>query len=563
MDGTISRVLESVSSHAQRPALINVPVVIAGGGPVGLTLACELAARGVRCTVVERNHTTTQHPKMDITNSRSMELFRRLGLAARLRAAAVPEDHPFDVSWVTTMAGSELHRFRYPSVAEARILIRGRNDGSQPVEPPMRVSQIEIEPVLKRAAEAASGVTVRFGTSFEELEQDADGVTVLIRDAHTGLTERVRCLYLVGCDGGGSLVRQCLDIGLSGESRVMPRFMTHFRSDARPLLQRWGRAWHYQSPLGTLIAQNDHDLWTLHSRAPDDSALTTVEPSALLREFLGADIEHRVLVANRWSPHLLVADAYRQGRVLIAGDAAHQYIPTGGYGMNTGIGDACDLGWKLAAVLHRFAGPALLESYEAERRPVGLRNREGSRTHNLVRRRIAQLYQEAGIYRGTGSDAAVTDRLAQEISLIGNAENESTGIELGYAYSNSPAICADGREDAPDEPGHYVPSTVPGVRLPNVYLPDGTPLHDHLGRWFTLLAFGTSPSPAIAAAAARRGLPLTVHRFDDPQLAAVYGQQQLLIRPDQHISWRGQEADDAGADRVLQTILAERELATA
>ena len=513
--------------------------------------------------LVERNATTTQHPKMDITNARSMELFARLGLVPALRAAAVPEGHPFDVSWITTMAGSELCRFRYPSVAEARAAILARNDGSQPVEPPMRVSQIEIEPVLKKAAEASPATTVRFATSFEDLQHDAAGVTAVIRDAGTGVSERVRCAYLVGCDGGGSLVRQHLGIGLSGDTRVMPRFMTHFRSDARSILQRWGRAWHYQSPLGTLIAQNDHDLWTLHSRAPDDCALSTIDPGALLRAFLGADIAHQVVVANRWSPHLLVADAYRRGRVLLAGDAAHQYIPTGGYGMNTGIGDACDLGWKLAAVLHGFAGPGLLDSYEAERRPVGLRNREGSRAHNLVRRRIAQRYQDAGIYTGAAVGTAVLARLAQEIATIGNAENESTGIELGYAYAHSPAICTDPNEPAPDDPAHYTPSTVPGVRLPNVYLPDGKPLHASLGRWFTLLAFGVTPSPGFAAAAERRGLPLTVQRLDGAGLAEIYGQRQILVRPDQHIAWRGAAADAAEADAILRTALGERSPALA
>jgi 2-polyprenyl-6-methoxyphenol hydroxylase-like FAD-dependent oxidoreductase len=531
-----------------------VPVLIAGGGPVGMTLALELARLGIDCTLVERNATTTRHPKMDITNARSMELFKRLGIVPALRAAAVPETHNFDVSWVTTMTGQQLHRFHYPSVADARLAIRNRNDGTQPVEPPMRVSQVEIEPVLKQAIEDAPEVTVRFGVAFESLTQSADGVTAVLRDASTGTVETIGCRYLVGCDGGGSVVRQCLGIPLSGDVRIMSRFMTHFRSDDRALLQRWGTAWHYQSPLGTLIAQNDRDLWTLHSRAPDDSELEDVDPAILLRTFIGTDIVHRVEVANRWSPHLLVADAYGGGRVFLAGDAVHQYIPTGGYGMNTGIGDACDLGWKLAAVLRGFAGQALLDSYEAERRTVGLRNREGSRRHNETRRQIAQLYRDASIYGGCQTSDAATEQLGRGIAAIGNAENESGGIELGYSYAGSPAIDTDPDAVAPDNPGTYQPSTVPGVRLPSVLLDDGTSTHDRLGPWFTLLAFGCAPGRDMVAAAARRGLPLAVVSFDDPLLTEIYGRQQLLVRPDQHIAWRGSWIDANAAETLLDRV---------
>ena len=531
-----------------------VPVLIVGGGPVGMTLALELARRGVTCTLVERNATTTRHPKMDITNARSMELFRKLGLVPALRTVAVADTHNFDVSWVTTMAGRQLHRFEYPSVAEARLAIRMRNDGTQPVEPPMRVSQVEIEPVLKRAIDEAPQVTVRFGVAFESLTQSAGGVTAMLRDTHTGAAESIRCRYLVGCDGGGSLVRQSVGIPLQGDVRIMPRFMTHFRSDDRALLQRWGTAWHYQSPLGTLIAQNDHDLWTLHSRAPDDSELDHVDPARLIRRFVGSDIVHQVEVSNRWSPHLLVADDYRLGRVLLAGDAVHQYIPTGGYGMNTGIGDACDLGWKLAAVLHGFAGPALLDSYEGERRPVGLRNREGSRRHNETRRTIARLYRDASIYDDAAPSDVTIDRLGREIAAIGNAENESSGIELGYYYAGSPAIDIDPDASPPDDPSRYQPSTVPGVRLPSVVLDDGTSTHDRLGPWFTLVSVGCCPSGDLVAAATRRGVPLAAVSFSEPWLTDIYGRQQLLIRPDQHIAWRGTRLDATGAEALLGRV---------
>jgi 2-polyprenyl-6-methoxyphenol hydroxylase-like FAD-dependent oxidoreductase len=531
-----------------------VPVLIAGGGPVGMTLACELSRRGIACMLVERNATTTSYPKMDITNARSMELFRRLGLIESLRAVAVAEDNNFDVSWVTSLTGHELHRFRYPSVNEWRRLIREQNDGSMPGEPPMRVSQVEIEPVLQRAVKAAPNVEARWGVAFEGLQQDADGVTVTLRTSD-GATEQVRCRYLAGCDGGSSEVRHQLGIKLDGEARVMDRFLIHFRSTVHDVLQHFGVAWHYQSPKGTLIAQNDRDVWSLQARFPQDVAPESIDAGAMLRDFAGCDFDHEILLTSRWYPHFLVAEKYSEGRVLLAGDAAHQYVPTGAYGMNTGIGDACDLGWKLAAVLHGFAGPGLLASYDAERRAVGLRNCEAARRHSGTRRDIAAVYHQV-LPDGVG-DANARREAAKRIAALGNAENESYGIEYGYAYADSPVVCAEPDADIPSDPWRYRPSTVPGVRMPSVVLRDGSPVYDRLGLWLTLVCAGTEPSAALVAAAAPRGVPLQVLCIDEPELVAVYGRRLLLVRPDQHIAWRGAACDDTReADAIIARCLA-------
>jgi 2-polyprenyl-6-methoxyphenol hydroxylase-like FAD-dependent oxidoreductase len=305
-----------------------VQVLIAGGGPVGMTLARDLARRGIACMLVERNPTTTRRPKMDITNVRSMELFRRLALADDLRAAAVPESNNFDVSWITSLSGHELHRFRYPSVTEWRRLIHEKNDGTMPCETPMRVSQVEIEPVLQRSIVGEPHVEARWGVAFDHLAQDETGVTATLRTAAGG-TEQVRCSYLVGCDGGNSQVLACLGICLEGQSRVAQRFMTHFRSTATEVLQRWGVAWHYQSIAGTLIAQNDREIWTLQTRWPEGVAPEAVDAHELLLRFAGCDFDCEILVAKAWTPHFVVAESYGTGRVFLAGDSAHQYIPTG------------------------------------------------------------------------------------------------------------------------------------------------------------------------------------------------------------------------------------------
>jgi 2-polyprenyl-6-methoxyphenol hydroxylase-like FAD-dependent oxidoreductase len=521
-----------------------------------MTLACELSRRGVACLLVERNPTTTRHPKMDITNARSMELFRRLGVVEALRAVAVPESSNFDVSWITNLTGHELHRFRYPSVSDWRRLIRERNDGSMPVEPPMRVSQVEIEPVLQRAVQAAALVESRWGVELQEVSQDQDGVIATLRTAD-GSAEKVSCRYLVGCDGGTSRVRDCAGIRLEGQWQVQQRFLTHFRSSDLDLLQRWGIAWHYQSPAGTLIAQNDKDIWTLQTRWPQEVAPEDVDIPALLRGFAGRDFAHEILVANAWTPHFVVADHYGEGRVLLAGDAVHQYVPTGGYGMNTGIGDACDLGWKLAAVLHGYGGPRLLASYERERRPVGQRNCEAARRHSAARAEIAAVYREAGDLAATDASGAVARAAAgRRIAAIGNAENQSFGIELGYAYAQSDVICADPGADIPDDPLHYIPTTAPGARMPSVLMDDGVSIFDRLGLWFTLACFGAPASAALVAAGARRGIPLEVLRIDEPDLVRVYGRGLLLVRPDQHVAWRGAACEDLRAgDAIVSRVL--------
>jgi 2-polyprenyl-6-methoxyphenol hydroxylase-like FAD-dependent oxidoreductase len=521
---------------------VDAPVVIAGGGPVGLTLARVLATRGVRSVLLERNPTTTQHPKMDITNGRTMELFRRLGMADAVRAAGVPDDHPFDVSWITTLSGHELHRFRYPTPARAREVIRFVNDGSSPLEPALRVSQVVIEPVLKRFLDDDPLVDVRFGWAFESFAQDADGVDVVARNTASGEALTLRCAYLAGCDGGGSRVRQQLGIELGGTARVGHLFMTHFRSEAREVLERFGIAWHYQSLRGTLIAQNDRDVWTLHVALPSQEAADAFDPRAALFAFAGCEFPHEILVANAWTPHLLLAERYGHGRVWLAGDATHQYIPTGGYGMNTGIADAVDLGWKLAALIRGWGGVGLLEGYQAERRPVAARNLEASGRHFAVRLEIAKRMQAGLGEDGLGESDAQRAAVGREIAALGNAENESLGIELGYRYDGSPIVAGEAGEPPALDALRYTPSTWPGARLPSVFLAGGRAVYDALGDEFTLLAFGNADASPLERAAAERGVPLRVLRLADANARAVYQRDLVLVRPDQHVAWRGDAA---------------------
>ena len=527
------------------------PVLVAGGGPVGMTCALALAQHGIRSVLLERNRETTRHPKMDITNGRSMELFRRLGLAERLRNVGVPESHSMDVAWVTSMAGHELHRFRYPSPNNARALYRSANDGRQPLEPPMRVSQVMIEPVLKKAVLSEPLIASHWGASVVAVAQDQSGVTVTVDDDTTGRSRQIRGQFLVGCDGGGSAVRRCLGIAVEGKHAVANRFMIHFRSKAKHLLQRFGIAWHYQSPLGTLIAQDDDAIYTLHARFQDGTDTASVDPLPTLFEAIGAEIEAEVLVANPWTPHLLVAERYSQGRVFLAGDAAHQYIPTGGYGMNTGIGDAVDIAWKLAAVLQGWAGPAMLGSYDAERRPVGLINRDWSERHTEVRMGIAAAYAENPDAQTDGQQRAA---LSRYISQSGNLENEALRLEFAYRYDASPLVApllSDEAAPPPDCDLWAIPATAwPGMRAPHLFDESGTAIFDRLAvNGFTLLRFDqrADPTPMLNHAQGI-GLPLSVCDIASAQARDVYGASLALVRPDQHLAWRGDHADIAAID---------------
>lgn len=561
----------------------HVPVLIAGGGPVGLTLALTLAQYGVPTTLVERNPSTTTHPKMDITNGRSMELFRHLGVADELREVAVPEDHPFDVSWVTKLNGWELARFRYPTVAQRRALIRECSDGTMTLEPAMRASQVLLEPALKNILETRfPRVEVRYGWGLHTFRQDSHGVDAVIRSSATGELRTIRAQFLAGCDGAGSVVRRGLGIGVDdidlrrlaarelGLGRLVPAairgylddretpmdgrvYLIHFTSPDRALFERFGTAWHIQSPEGwTLISQNDRDTWTLHTLLGAGADADAIDPRQFLFARLGIEFDCDIIVANAWRPRLSVAERYGSGRVWLAGDSAHQVVPAGGYGMNTGVGDAVSLGWMLAAVVQGWGGRHLLRAYEAERRPVGVRNRTASARHTLVRLAIKTAYRKT-IHSQAWNGERSRRRLGRQILDLGNLENEADGVEFGYRYDTSPVICHEPSTVGAERMDTYTPGTLPGARPPSMFLNDGQALFDLFGRGFTLLRFDDIDVADFATAAAECGMPLNIVDIRDDHAHALYQRDLVLIRPDHHVAWRGDAVPDR-PDTVVDRV---------
>ena len=518
-------------------------VLVVGAGPVGLTLAIDLGRRGVRCTLIEKKPAPEFLPKMERCNARTMEIFRRMGIADRIRAAGLDRHVPMDVYVVLAMNEPPLLRLPYPSVAEAQGQIAACRDGSMPREPYQLISQYTLEPLLKAVAEGLPAVSVRYGHEFASLTQDAESAVATVRDAD-GRTVDVRAEYIVGCDGGSSAVRKQLGIQLRGEGNILRLFQGLYFApdlfDRIPIGSGPGRGRHYHvadARSTFLIMQDSTKHWTLHAvvEQPEDMA-------SRFERTIGIPVPYETLYVGEWKQNLLLADRYGAGRVFLAGDAIHLVIPTGGLGMNTGVGDAIDLSWKLHAVLRGWGGPDLLPSYEIERRQVGDRNVGASRYASLGRRKWRAEYRE-NIRDRTPEGERTRERVARVANVEQRKTNEMIGAELGYRYVGSPIV----REE-PGGPEHlfreYVPTTWPGARLPHVWLRDGCSVHDVIGDGFTLLRLGRTTADASGLERAMRdlGAPFTVTGIDAEQPRDVYGYDLILVRPDLHVVWRGNAA---------------------
>lgn len=524
--------------------MTDTQVLIAGGGPAGLVLALELGAHGVDCVLLNDAPHTARHPKANAVSSRTMEHMRRHGISERLRSRGLAPDHPTDLAYFTSLTGHEIGRFRQPSRAEAMAEAKAGTGSWASAEPPLRCSQIFLEEELKAKAETLASVDLRFGWKLTAFEDHEGHVSARIENTETSEVSEITARYLVGCDGGNSLVRKSLGIELEGESGVVrpmmggPMYAAYFRVMEEPDWLPERRAWQYwmHTPeMRALLVHVDSDRLFLFHFAMQDG-VDGADPTSLIHGVVGREFPLEVISSVSWNAgYSLVAQKYRRGNVFIAGDAVHLFTPTGGMGMNTGVDDVANLGWKLAAVLRGEGGEALLDSYEAERRPIGVRNVNFARGFADS---VGNVEIPADVSADTENGAAERARLKAHFEHHAEFEFVIPGAFLGLRYEDSPVIAYDGTEPPPDHPNDYTPNAIPGSRAPHVWLGDDA-LFDLLDPGFTLVRFGGAQGDL--------GAEIAVLDIPDAGARDLYGADYALIRPDQHVAWRGNEIGDVTA----------------
>jgi 2-polyprenyl-6-methoxyphenol hydroxylase-like FAD-dependent oxidoreductase len=519
-------------------------------------LAIELGRRNVPTILLEEKITPSRFPAANATQARTMEHYRRLGLAEKVRAQGLPGDYPTDIAYFTRYTKHELARYQLPSAQAAREMVRTLTGSWSAAELPHRVSQMYVEDVLREAAAACPSVSIRPGRRVTALRETANGVEA---DAEHG-SERttIRASFALAADGGSSPLRKALGLSLSGESGVVRDFMggrmfaIYFRSAELYDLLPHPRAWMYwavnRERRGFMASVNGRDLLTFHTQLrPGQTAdqISDAQALAMFHEALGTKLDVEIIARSTWNAgYTLVAEKFRRGRVFLGGDAAHLFTPTGGLGYNTAVEDAVNLGWKLAAVLKGWGGSALLDSYELERKALAKRNTTYARSFADS----VGLFVPAPEIEDDGPAGDAARKIAGDhLNAHARWEFNIPGITFGGRYDGSPILVPDGTAPPPDTVNTYVATACPGGRAPHLWLDDGRSLYGAFGFEFTLLRLGrNAPDAAPFVAAARAsGVPLTVVDVASDEARDLYAASLALIRPDQIVAWRGNTADDA------------------
>lgn len=549
---------------ARRP-VTETDVLVAGGGPCGLMLANELGRRGIRCLVVDAKPGTAFNPQANATQARTMEHFRRLGFADEIRALGLPADHPTDIVYLTRYARQELARISLPTAAEAAVNVKSMTGSWSAAELPHRVSQKFVEEALRRHAQKWPSTDVRYGWKLEAFRDLGEAVNATIRPTDESPAHEVQAKFLIGADGARSFVRQQLGIEWGGETGIQREFMggkmfaIYLRAPQFLSVLRHPKAWMYvavnpqrRAFMASVDGVAEYAFHAALRPGEDADSWSEADARRIFAEAVGTEVPIEILSMGTWlAGHALVAQRFQQGRVFIAGDAAHLFTPTGGLGYNTAVEDAVNLAWKLASVVRGHSTASLLESYEAERKPLAERN-------TAYARRFAD---SVGLFTAKPELEEDSERGATERQQASRHFNEHArlefnipGVTFGGRYDDSPIIIRDGAALPPDEPNSYTPTASPGGRPPHAWLEDGRSLFDLLHSEWTLLALGPHPpsTEEFESAADALAVDLRVVRLPQPSLLSLYEAPLALIRPDQIVAWRGTSAD--GAHAVLAQL---------
>jgi 2-polyprenyl-6-methoxyphenol hydroxylase-like FAD-dependent oxidoreductase len=550
---------------------VTCDVLIVGAGPVGLTLAMDLASRGITVVIAEmRHYAEPPNVKCNHVAARTMEQFRRLGVAQKVRDAGLPADYPNDAVFRTSVTGQEFTRIPIPC-RQDRYTDTSGPDGWWPTpEPPHRINQIYLEPILLEHTAQLPGVTLLNRTQITTFEQGAAGVTATALDLDAGNTgpdtghntgrdtRRIRARYMVGCDGGRSEVRKQIGAKLEGTAIIQRVQSTYIRAPQLMGMIPGKPAWscYAMNPrrCGTVFTIDGKQDWLIHNHlSPDEPEFDSVDRDQSIRDILGvgADFEYEVLSREDWVGRRLVADRFRNGRIFLAGDAAHLWMPYAGYGMNAGIADAINLSWLLAARLQGWAVEGMLDAYEAERLPITEQVSHFAMNHAQqmikMKRAVPSNIEEAG-----PAGDALRAELGQGAYDLNVQQFCCAGLNFGYFYAGSPIIAHEAEPPPVYSMGGFTPSTVPGCRVPHFWLADGRSLYDAFGPGYTLLRFdGMVDVTALLAAARARNMPLCIVDVHAAGIPAAYAHQLVLCRADQHVVWRGDGLPDDSARLVM------------
>ncbi|MDC1295891.1 FAD-dependent monooxygenase [Myxococcota bacterium] len=526
-----------------------------GGGPVGFAVAIDLAMRGRKSTIVERDAGTglVVLAKAGSLNERSMELFRRWGIADQVAGWGCPDDYPRDTSYCTALTGHMIGTAPLECVRD-----RIRPESTPEIN--RKCPQSVLDPLLAKIADETGLVEILYNTSFEGFKEDESGVLVTLRDLRTDSTSIRRSPYLVGCDGAASAVRSAAGIAFEGETldySVSALVRIEGLENYHPL----GRAERFLfiGPNGTWANLTSVDLMSLW-RFTSLGADTKLSPEELdlsadlERGFGRDDIPYEILRNVPWRRSQCAAETFRRGRVLLAGDSAHTTSPTGGHGLNTGLGDAAGLGWVLDAMLAGWGGDAMLDAYSSERRSVAIRNSSAS-TRNY--RAWVGGVDYTDVEQDGAHGDAVRKSIAEHLDASLFPEWHSYGVAMGYRYDESPIVIPDGTKPTEDDPSTYIQTARPGHRAPHCERKDGTSTIDLFGEQFILLCFDRgAKTDRLLSAAASCSMPIRRLTLDEPETAALYERKLVLVRPDGHVAWRGDAlpSDDAALSELVDRV---------